>query len=161
MAEPVTILLAEDREDDVVLIRRAFARVNFRNPLLVVKNGEDAINYLKGETPYDDRTKYPFPGLLLLDLKMPRKDGFEVLRWIREQRAFDGLRVLVLTSSEASQDLALAYDLGANSFLVKPSDFSDLVQLSRFIDGFWLQFNKTIEGSGGDSQSRIMVENWR
>jgi CheY-like chemotaxis protein len=161
MPEPVTILLAEDREDDVVLIRRAFARVNFRNPLLVVKNGEDAINYLKGEAPYDDRIGYPFPGLLLLDLKMPRKDGFEVLRWIRGQRAFDGLRVLVLTSSEASQDVALAYDLGANSFLVKPSDFSDLVQLSRFIDGFWLQFNKTIEGSGGDSKSRIMVENWR
>jgi CheY-like chemotaxis protein len=159
MTEPVAILLAEDREDDVVLIRRAFARVNFLNPLLVVKNGEEAINYLKGEAPYHDRTSYPLPGLLLLDLKMPRKDGFEVLRWIREQRALDGLRVLVLTSSEASQDVAQAYELGANSFLVKPSDFNDYVQLSRFIDGFWLQFNETIGGSEGGPKRRIVVEN--
>jgi CheY-like chemotaxis protein len=161
MSQPLAILLAEDREDDVVLIRRAFARVNFLNPLLVVKNGEEAISYLQGDTPYDDRTRYPLPAVMLLDLKMPRKDGFDVLRWIRQQRAFDTLRVLVLTSSEVSQDVALAYQLGANSFLVKPSDFNDLVQLTRFIDGFWLQFNKTIEGSEGGPKSRIVIENGR
>jgi CheY-like chemotaxis protein len=147
MFDEPAILLAEDREDDVVLIRRAFARVNFLTPLLVVKNGEEAISYFKGEPPYNERAKYPLPVLLLLDLKMPRKDGFEVLRWIRQQRALDTLRVLVLTSSAASRDVNLAYQLGANSFLVKPSDFNDLVQLTKFIDGFWLQFNKTMEHS--------------
>ena len=97
------------------------------------------------EAEFADRNEYPLPALLLLDLKMPRTDGFEVLRWIRQERAFDALRVLVLTSSEASQDVALAYQLGANSFLAKPSDFSDFVQLTRFIDGFWLQFNRTLQ----------------
>ena len=147
MPEQLAILLAEDREDDVVLIRRAFARANFLNPLMVVKDGEEAIGYLKGETPYQDRARYPLPGLLLLDLKMPRKDGFEVLRWIRQQPNFDALRILVLTSSQASEDISLAYQLGANSFLVKPSDFNDFVQLTKFIDGFWLQFNRTLESA--------------
>jgi len=147
MFDEPAILLAEDREDDVILIRRAFSHVNLLTPLLVVKNGEEAISYLKGEPPYNERANYPLPVLLLLDLKMPRKDGFEVLRWIRQQRALDTLRVLVLTSSAASRDVNLAYQLGANSFLVKPSDFSDLVQLTRFIDGFWLQFNRAIETS--------------
>jgi CheY-like chemotaxis protein len=159
MSQPLAILLAEDREDDVLLIRRAFARVNFLNPLLAVKNGEEAISYLKGETPYGDRARYPLPAVMLLDLKMPRKDGFDVLRWVRQQRAFDTLRVLVLTSSEESEDMNLAYQLGANSFLVKPSDFNDLVQLTRFIDGFWLQFNKTLEHSKGEARTCIPVAN--
>jgi CheY-like chemotaxis protein len=145
MSDEPAILLAEDREDDVILIRRAFSRANFLTPLLVVKNGEEVISYLKGEPPYDDRGNYPLPAVLLLDLKMPRKDGFEVLRWIRQQRGFDTLRVLVLTSSKASQDISLAYQLGANSFLVKPTDFGDLVQLTQFIEGFWLQFNEAIQ----------------
>jgi len=154
MSNQLAILLAEDTEDDVVLIRKAFARVNFLNPLLVVRNGEEAISYLEGEVPYHDRAKYPLPSLLLLDLKMPRKDGFEVLRWIRQQPVFDALRILVLTSSQESQDVTLAYQLGANSFLVKPSDFSDFVQLTTFIDGFWLHYNKTLENS---DPARIQV----
>ncbi|MEY2428894.1 MAG: hypothetical protein QOJ40_1779 [Verrucomicrobiota bacterium] len=157
MSEPQAILLAEDREDDVVLIRRAFGRVNFLNPLLVVKNGEEAISYLQGDAPYDNRARYPLPALLLLDLKMPRKDGFDVLRWIRQRQIFDAMRVLVLTSSEASEDLTLAYQLGANSFLVKPTDFNDYVQLAKFIDGFWLQFNKTLENSKGEPITSITV----
>src|SRR5438477_12877403 len=114
------ILLAEDREDDVLLIRRAFNKANLLNPLHLVHDGDEAIAYLKGEGQFANRAEYPLPSLLLLDLKMPRRDGFEVLQWVREQSSLKALRVIVLTSSEHIQDVNRAYDLGANSFLVKP-----------------------------------------
>src|SRR6267142_899156 len=151
MPDRPIILLAEDREDDVIIIRKAFAKSNFPCLLNVVRDGEQVIAYLKGETPFADRDQHPLPSLLLLDLKMPRKDGFEVLQWIRAQPAFFALRVVVLTSSRLTSDINLAYERGANSFLVKPADFENYVELSEFINGFWLQFNKTIEVSGAGS----------
>src|SRR5438105_2858307 len=120
MSEYAVILVAEDREDDIILIRRAFARARVVNPIHVVRDGEEALAYLKGEGKYGNRREYPLPELLLLDLKMPRMDGFEVLRWVRSQPDLRLLRVVVLTSSEDVRDVNLAYQLGANSFLVKP-----------------------------------------
>src|SRR5690242_16436232 len=111
------ILLAEDREDDILIIRKAFAHTNFPGSLFAVRNGEEAIAYLEGAAPYENRAEYPLPVLLLLDLKMPRKNGFEVLTWIRQQSGLVALRVIILTSSEEDSDLKLAYELGANSFL--------------------------------------------
>ena len=93
------ILLAEDSEDDVLLVRRAFAKANFLNVLHVVSNGEEAIAYLQGEGQYANRENYPLPSLLLLDWKMPRKGGFEVLQWIRQQPGLSLLRVVVLTAA--------------------------------------------------------------
>src|ERR1051326_7062364 len=119
MPDNSVILLAEDREDDVLLIRRAFNKANLLNPLHVVQDGEEAIAYLKGEGQYANRAEYPLPSLLLLDLKMPRKNGFEVLQWIRQQPSLSALRVVVLTSSSEIQDVNMAYRLGSNSFLVK------------------------------------------
>jgi len=142
------ILLAEDRADDVFIIRKAFAQAGFPGSLFVVKDGEQAIGYLKGETPYDNRVEYPLPSLLLLDLNMPRKNGFEVLQWIRQQPELFALRVVVLTSSEARPDVNLAYELGAQSFLTKPADFENFVELGEFIKGFWLQFNQTVAAPG-------------
>ena len=138
------ILLAEDREDDILIMRKAFAQTDLPSLLFVVRDGEQAIAYLQGETPYGNRAEYPIPALLLLDLKMPRKSGFEVLAWIRQQSHLAALRVIVLTSSEATSDLNRAYELGANSFLAKPSEFQDMIQLIQFINGFWLQFNETL-----------------
>src|ERR1051325_10934839 len=123
--ERAVILLAEDEEDYVVLIRHAFSQANILNPLFVVWNGEEVIWYLKGEGKYANRDEYPLPDLLLLDLKMPRVNGFEVLEWIRRQPGLSALRVLVLTSSDEIRDVNKAYKLGANSFLVKPMDFQD------------------------------------
>jgi CheY-like chemotaxis protein len=143
-SEPV-ILLAEDREDDILVIRRAFAKSTFPYLLRVVRNGEEVLSYLRGEPPYDDRAMFPLPALLLLDLNMPRKDGFEVLEWIRQQPDLFSLRVVVLTSSELSSDTTRAYEAGANSFLVKPTDFQNYVELTEFINGFWLQFNSTLQ----------------
>jgi len=144
MSDYPVILLAEDREDDVIIIRKAFAKTNFPYVLKVVGDGEQAIAYLKGEAPYDDRSRFPLPSLLLLDLKMPRKDGFEVLDWIRGQPEFFGLRVVVLTSSKLTSDINLAYERGASSFLVKPDAFENYVELTEFINGFWLQFNQVV-----------------
>lgn len=129
MAEHAVILLAEDEEDYVLLIQRAFAQAKIPNPLHVVWNGQEAISYLKGEGKYANREEYPLPDLFLLDLKMPRVSGFEVLQWIRSQPGLAPLRVLVLTSSDQIRDVNEAYKLGANSFLVKPMDFQDFAQL--------------------------------
>src|SRR5215471_9754217 len=123
MSDRSVIMVVEDNEDDIVLIRRAFERAYVINPLQVVRNGEEAIAYLKGIGKYANRPEYPLPDLVLLDLKMPGLDGFDVLRWIREQPGLQSLRVVVLTSSEQMRDVNLAYQLGANSFLVKPADF--------------------------------------
>ena len=139
------ILLAEDNENHVLLIRRAFEQASLVNPLYVVSNGEEAISYLKGEGKYANRQEYPLPCLLLLDLKMPRKDGFEVLEWLREQPNFSALRVVVLTTSEELRDVNRAYRLGANSFLTKPVDFRDFVQLSAAIKGYWIWLSRAPE----------------
>src|SRR5438132_4460545 len=109
MSDQAVILLAEDLEDDILLIRRAFERGNIDKPLQIVRDGEETIAYLKGEGKYANRAEYPLPDLLLLDLKMPRLDGFEVLRWIRQQPGLEGLRVVVLTSSEDMRDVNKAY----------------------------------------------------
>jgi len=132
------ILLAEDCEDEVLLIRRAFAEARFLNPLHVVSDGDEVIAYLKGDRKYANREEYPLPGLLLLDLKMPRKDGFEVLRWIRQQPELRALRVVVLTASDHIQDVNRAYQMGANSFLVKPVDFPHFVEVTQALKGYWM-----------------------
>ena len=130
MPDRAVILLAEDREDDILLIRRAFKEANIRNPLFIVRDGEETIQYLKGEGKFANRAEYPLPDLLLLDLRMPGLDGFDVLQWVRQQSGLSALRILVLTSSEEIYDVNRAYQLGANSFLVKPYDFDDFKSLS-------------------------------
>src|SRR5262245_59108944 len=132
MPDTGVILLVEDREDDVFLIRRAFKDAFVTNPLHVVRDGDEAISYLKGENKYSNREEFPLPDLMLLDLKMPKIDGFEVLKWIREQPSLAALRVVVLTSSEDLHDVNRAYKLGANSFMVKPLEFHDVVHMGQF-----------------------------
>src|SRR5258708_29079097 len=129
MADQSVILLAEDREDDIVLIRRSFSKAYITNPLLVVRDGDEAISYLEGMGKYSNREEFPLPDLLLLDLKMPRKDGFEVIRWLRKHPTLKALPVVVLTSSNDIRDVNTAYQLGANSFLVKPMDFENFVEM--------------------------------
>ena len=138
MASDPLILLVEDVEDDVFLIRHALEQAFVTNPVEVARDGEEALAYLGGTGSYADRARYPFPGLVLLDLKMPRMDGFEVLRWIRQQPGFDLLRVVVLTSSLDTREANAAYAAGANSFLVKPSDFQEAVRLMTEFAGQWL-----------------------
>jgi CheY-like chemotaxis protein len=137
------ILLAEDREDDVLLVRRALVRAEVKNPLMVVRNGEEVVAYLEGTGKYSNREHFPVPDLLLLDLKMPRMDGFEVLQWLRQHPEMKALRVIVLTSSQDIYDVNRAYELGANSFLVKPLEFENYAALTRTLAKFWFEQSKT------------------
>ena len=121
---------------------RAFAKLGVRTCLRFVRDGQEAIDYLLGQGQFANRSTYPGPSLLLLDLKMPRKNGFEVLEWIRQQPGLRALRVVVLTSSDHIPDVNRAYQLGANSFLVKPVDFPHFVEMTDALKGYWIWMNK-------------------
>jgi CheY-like chemotaxis protein len=132
------ILMAEDDENDVFFVERAFRQSQVLNPLQRVKDGEEAIAYLKGERCFADRAQYPLPHLMLLDLKMPRKNGFEVIQWIRQQPGLKRLPIVVLTSSKEDPDVNRAYELGANTYLVKPVKFEGLVDMMKALNLYWL-----------------------
>lgn len=136
------ILIVEDDPNDVILIQRAFGKARILNPLQTVPNGDDAVAYLSGEGPFADRQRYPFPVLVLLDLKLPRRSGLEVLEWVREREGLKRLPVVVLTSSKEVADVNRAYDLGANSYLVKPVSFSSLLELVKSLEVYWLILNQ-------------------
>ena len=129
---PVTrpvILLVDDNPHDVVLIRLAFRKVGIIDTIQLVKDGTEAMRYIKGEGIYGDRHQYPPPTLMLLDLKMPQTSGFDVLSWIRSQPTLENLIVVVMSGSKDNADIQKAYSLGANSYLVKPSKFEELVKM--------------------------------
>lgn len=131
------ILLAEDSEDDLMLMRRACRQVGIEGSLNVVRDGDQALKYLHGEAVYADRTAYPFPSLVLLDLKMPKKSGFDVLEDLqRAGGVFKTLPILVLTSSSRDADLLRAYELGAKSYLVKQGT-KELVEMLKSLKVFW------------------------
>lgn len=136
--EQALILLVEDNPDHVLLLKRAFDKAKLLNPVHAVSSGEEAIDYLAGQGKYANRAEYPLPAVVLLDLKMPGIDGFDVLRWIRQEPAIATLRVVILTTSDEMRDIDLAYKLGANSFLVKPNDFDRFVEISRALGGYWI-----------------------
>ena len=136
------ILLVEDNSDDVLLTRRAFRKANIANPLQVVADGEAAVHYLSGQGGYADRELYPLPVLILLDLKLPRRSGHEVLDWLQQQPELKRLLVVVLTSSKESVDINEAYELGANSYLVKPVAFDALLEMVKTLNQYWFLFNE-------------------
>jgi CheY-like chemotaxis protein len=136
-----TILLVEDDPNDVLLMQRAFRKANLTNPLHVARDGLEAIEYLSHQGKFTDATRYPAPTLILLDLKMPRKNGFEILEWLRQQPGLKRTVAVVLSSSDERADINRAYDLGANSYLVKPGDFEALVELVTTLASYWLTAN--------------------
>ena len=138
---PQNLLLVEDDPNDVALIRRAFKKARILNPLNIVHDGEEAIAYLAGQGEYADRSKFPLPAVVLLDLKLPRRSGHEVLAWLRQQPGLRRLPVVVLTSSSDTPDVRQAYDLGANSYLVKPVSFDGLMEMVKTLGLYWLVFN--------------------
>jgi CheY-like chemotaxis protein len=138
----ICILQVEDEANDVFLLQRAFIQVGIANPVQVATDGQMAIDYLSGLGPFADRLKHPIPGLVLLDLKLPRRSGREVLEWIRAQPGLTRLVVIVFTSGQYVGDVTLAYELGANSFIIKPTDFSQYVEVARLLKGWWLRFNQ-------------------
>jgi CheY-like chemotaxis protein len=141
MSAQDVVLLVEDNTEDVILFRRAFLKARVLNPLLVVGDGEEAISYLQGTGRYSKRMEFPLPAVVVLDLNLPGMSGFEVLRWIRNKPGLQTLTVVVLTSSDHISDVNQAYQLGANSFLVKPADLDSLIQIMASFRGYWLWLN--------------------
>jgi len=135
-----TILQVEDDPNDVFLLQHAMTKAGVANPVQVVTDGRQAIDYLKGAGKFADRETFPFPGLMLLDLKLPYVMGLDVLRWVRDQTE-TVLTVVMLTASGEEADIVAAYRLGANGFLVKPSEASKLQDMVKAIKDFWLTHN--------------------
>jgi CheY-like chemotaxis protein len=139
--EMKTILLAEDMEHDVFFVKRAFTKAALDYPLHVARDGDEAVHYLSGKGKFANRANHPIPALVFLDIKMPRRSGHEVLEWIRAQREFYTLPVVMLTSSQEPGDIERAYRAGANSYVVKPQQLGLLDELLPLVTKYWLETN--------------------
>lgn len=140
------ILLVEDDENDVILIRRALKKHFVESSLYVARDGQEAIEYLTGKDKFSDRSAHPFPDVVITDLKMPRLSGFELLGWIHDHKEFRIVPSIVLSSSKQESDVTRAYELGANTYMVKPADFDTLAEMVRLIRGYWLLSIKPQKG---------------
>jgi CheY-like chemotaxis protein len=155
------ILIVEDSKDDFFLLNHALRKNGIQHPVYWVKDGVEAIDYLRGQGMYADRKVYPLPKILIVDLKMPRLGGLELLEWIKEQDdELSLLPVLVMSCSNQHQDISGAYNLGATTFFVKPSSFEDLQSLTKTIHDYWLKcvIPKLDEGSSGSQTPAIPIE---
>lgn len=150
------ILVAEDDENDFFLLKWAFSKNAEKGDqvtLIRVPDGVEAINYFEGREGYADRKQFPLPDLVMLDLKMPRKDGFEVLQWLQSHPVFRSTVVIVLSSSKQEQDVKRAYALGANSYLSKPNDSVGLTGMTKSIIDFWFRWSQCPQLNAAELQS--------
>ncbi|MCY1270882.1 Response regulator rcp1 [compost metagenome] len=134
----VDILIADDDQDDCLMTREAFRECRIANRLHFVHDGEALLDYLKRRPPYNDEQRFPMPGLILLDLNMPLKDGREALMEIKADAALRAIPVVILTTSSAEEDVLRSYDLGVNSFITKPVSYSGLIEVIRALGRYWL-----------------------
>ena len=132
-----TVLLVEDDLNDIFLVKRAFKMAELENPLQVVTDGEEATHYLSGEGRHADRQAHPLPKLIVMDIKMPRMSGFEVLEWIKHNPTFRRIPVVIVSSSDRPDDIDRAYELGANAYMVKPVNFRAVERLFGSITHYW------------------------
>src|SRR5437879_12450070 len=135
------VLYVEDNADDVLLLRHAFKRADILDPVQFAQDGQEAIDYLAGAEKFSDRQKYPMPRLVLLDLKLPRKTGIEVLQWIRGQPVLRKLPVIILSASAQKSDVGRCYEVGANAFLVKPTGIDTVGDMCRAIQHSWMAYD--------------------
>ncbi|HKI70877.1 MAG: two-component system response regulator [Cyanobacteria bacterium 13_1_20CM_4_61_6] len=137
--KPITLLLADDDPDDRLLARQALEKSRLANDLRCVEDGEELLDYLRRRGKYADPKESPRPGLVLLDLNMPRKDGREALREIKSDPKLRDIPVVVLTTSKAEEDIARSYNLGVNSYITKPVKFSALVEVMKALGKYWFE----------------------
>lgn len=137
MNEQFPILIAEDQDNEAALLQRALREVGFNNPFHISKDGMDVIGYLKGDGPYVDRTRYRFPRMLFVDLRMPGMTGFELLAWLKEQEGCDVIPRIVLSTSREQADIQKAYKMGANSYIYKPPTFAGFVERLQLVFDYW------------------------
>ena len=137
-----TILLVEDEASDAALVQRAFQKAKILNPVIHLRNGDEALGYLAGVGKYTDRIQHPLPALIMLDLKLPGMTGLQLLQWMRTHRQVRRIPVVVLTQDENPTTINAAYDLGANSYLVKPGDPAEVARLVEAIQRYWMEMNQ-------------------
>ena len=137
----IPILVADDDAQDTMLVKMAVQRASLNLQLASVRDGEEAINYILGKARFADRQTHPFPKMVLLDLKMPRLSGFDVLDFIRAQPGLRQLPIVIFSSSDDPKDIQQAYDGGANSYLCKPHSNEDLSALLKALEDYWCKFN--------------------
>lgn len=136
--KPCTVLLVEDDLNDIFLVKRAFKTARIPHPLHVVTDGQEAINYLRGEGKYADREAHPLPKLIVMDIKMPVRSGFEVLEWVKTERhPLRRIPIVIVSASDSPADINRAYELGANAYMVKPMDFRAVERLFESITQYW------------------------
>jgi CheY-like chemotaxis protein len=140
LSSPITILIADDDADDRMLAKEALEESRLRNELYFVEDGEELLDYLNRRGKFAEPAKAPRPGLILLDLNMPRKDGREALREIKADPDLRRIPVVIMTTSKAEEDVFRSYDLGANSFITKPVTFERLVELMKVLGQYWIEF---------------------
>jgi CheY-like chemotaxis protein len=150
------ILQVEDDENDVLLLQRVFAQAGILNPVHVATDGQQAIDYLAGVGRYADRSKFPMPRLVLLDLKIPKIMGLEVLRWIRYQPALNALHVVVFSSSDHPSDVKAAHHLGANSYYVKPCTVAERLKIAQEMKHWFLQVDEETKLGRGRRDLGVM-----
>ncbi len=138
--KPLVILMADDDADDRLLAQDAMQESRVLNELHFVEDGVQLLNYLRGDGNFSDRTLYPMPGLILLDLNMPKMDGREALAEIKADRRLRRIPVVILTTSKAEEDMVKGYDQGAASYITKPVTFDALVELMRTLGKYWVEF---------------------
>lgn len=143
MAARPVVLLVEDDPDDAFLLEDACRRLGHEGMLRVARDGEEAMAYLLGQGDHADRLRFPLPRVILLDMKLPRMTGLEVLEWRRDQPAMMRIPVVVLTASQSDADIARAYELGANSYLVKPVDSPSQLAMVKAVCEYWVDLNRT------------------
>jgi len=132
------VLCAEDEESDRIILRRAFSKAGIKNPLVVVPDGQEVIDYLSGTGQYHDRKAHPLPALLILDLKMPRRSGFDVLAWMSGRPELAGIPVVIYSSSMSEADMRATRQLGVKEYFVKPNDLAEYSKVVRNLYGRWI-----------------------
>ena len=141
-----TILIAEDDPNDVMLLELAIRKNGITNPVKVVRDGEEAIEYLEGKGQYKDRERFPFPSVIISDVKMPRRNGLEVVEWVRRHPTCSIIPIVMLSGSRIQNDVLSAYRLGANSYFTKPSTLDELSDLLKLAFEYWTRSERPLQG---------------
>jgi len=137
MDEQFPILIGEDDENDAIILERALRKVGFMNPFRFCRDGTEVLDYLQGADPFGNRTEYPFPRVLITDLKMPKMGGIDILKWLYHHPECNVIPKIVFTASRQAQDIKEAYKWGANSYLVKPGGYEKLTQMLKIFFDYW------------------------
>jgi CheY-like chemotaxis protein len=149
-----TILIVDDDENDIFFVKRAFTEINVHCTFQMLKNGQEAVDYLQGHGEYANREKYPLPMMILMDLKMPIMDGFQVLAWLRTRPGIRVIPTIVFSSSDLASDITRAYELGANSFMTKSVTYDGLLLKLQTLSQYWLEHCKHPQVAEADASSR-------